>query len=143
MTLCSWNGLEFRNNKTAAARIAAYIASPSLETGKRDGARSMNKNPIDEIGIWKARRGNDTRMIVTAYTRGGTVQAFDGFGCTVIGRARGGGYDKTSTALGNAIEKIFGVTLDADGAQGEMAIIESAKAHGIEVISLRNLVWKK
>lgn len=53
----------------------------------------------------------------------------------IVGRASGGNYDKTSCALGKALEKIYGIPFN------DTNIEDHALAHGVKVRTLTNTLW--
>ena len=58
----------------------------------------------------------------------------------IVGRASGGGYDKTHTALGYALNNVYGIPL-IDGGYGEGHLFREALAHGVKVRTLTNALW--
>lgn len=103
------------------------------------------KNPLNDINLYKVEQvdnDNDTpKMIVISYSRSGTVYAFKGYSTDVIGKAGGGGYDKIATALCEAIETLYDIDLDANGAAGFAHVRERAHANGITVQELSELIY--
>lgn len=83
-------------------------------------------------------RGPVSTLITIIRTKSGNCVAYDGYQEKPVGRAGGGGYDKRSTALLLAIEKIVGITLDVNGASGERAVAQEAKKHGIVIEGLNS-----
>ena len=53
----------------------------------------------------------------------------------IVGRATGGFYDKTSHALGKALEKIYGIPFN------DTKIEEHALSYGVKVRTLTNTLW--
>lgn len=95
------------------------------------------KNPINKqcISVYALTNKGKTvewsdRRIVVSYGRSNSVCAFDGYSDHVLGRANGGGYDKTNSALGIACEKIIGEKLNCDGAAGFANVERACAAHG-------------
>ncbi len=89
------------------------------------------KNPIvsQSISIFKltnAKRSEE-KTIVCTYGKSGTAYAFHGFSDQVIGKAGGGGYDKTSSALLSAIQKLLNTTIDANGAAGFQNVADGVR----------------
>lgn len=86
-----------------------------------------------------AELGYQERIIITAYSRSGlTVSAWNGYSDKIIGRASGGGYDKTHTALASAIAWIVkersGVVVPLgynEGAAGFEAVARAVEALGL------------
>ena len=71
-------------------------------------------------------KGHQERLIITAYSRSGlTVSAWNGYSDEIIGRAHGGGYDKTHTALASAIAKL-------DPRVGQIAHVGSAGFRAVQ-----------
>jgi hypothetical protein len=58
----------------------------------------------------------------------------------ICGKAQGGGYDKTSTALAHALTKVYGIPL-TDGGWGESSVVAHALKHGVKVRTLTNALW--
>ena len=58
----------------------------------------------------------------------------------IVGRASGGGYDKTHTALAYALTKIYGIP-PIDGGSGEGHLFSEALAYGVKVRTLTNALW--
>lgn len=93
-------------------------------------------NPLNGIYLYKIEtRQPKTRDLVAIAYQGktGIVRAYHGYGDRVLAKVGGFGYDKVSTALAEAIESLYGVNLDVNGASGETAVIEAAKAEGFIV----------
>lgn len=95
-------------------------------------------NPIRDIHLFLVKKGKVGDLITVAYSKGnsGMVRAFHGYGDRTIGKAGGGGYDKIHTALQEAIEFLYEVKLDSNGAAGFHSVEEGAKKHGITVINV-------
>jgi hypothetical protein len=58
----------------------------------------------------------------------------------IVGRASGGGYDKTHTALAYALTKVYGIP-PVDGGSGEGHLFATALSHGVKVRTLTNALW--
>ena len=58
----------------------------------------------------------------------------------ICGKAQGGGYDKTSTALAHALTKVYGIPL-TDGAYGEEHLIRHAFGYGVRVRRLSDALY--
>jgi hypothetical protein len=58
----------------------------------------------------------------------------------IVGRAQGGGYDKTHSALSVALSKVYGMP-PVDGGYGESTLVSHALRHGIRVRTLTNALW--
>ena len=58
----------------------------------------------------------------------------------ICGRASGGGYDKTHSALSAALSKVYGMP-PVDGGYGESTLMSHALKHGIKVRTLTNALW--
>jgi len=58
----------------------------------------------------------------------------------VVGRAQGGGYDKTSTALAKGLSKVYGIPY-VDGGIGESHVFAHALRHGVKVRRLSDALW--
>ncbi len=98
------------------------------------------KNPVHELGIavfrvtWRKDKTTNERVIVTGYRpQGETCYAWNGYSDEVLAKAGGYGYDKTSSALKVAIQKLAGWSLDVNGAAGCEAVVKAAAKHGIKV----------
>lgn len=93
------------------------------------------KNPLEGISLFRAYRVGEVpeqgQMIVVRY--GACARAFYGFGEKVVGKASGYGYDKVHTALADAIENLYQVPLQANGAGGWTIVREGAQKAGIVV----------
>jgi hypothetical protein len=90
------------------------------------------KNPLNDLHIFRTtKRGTPPQMIVVRY--GSAARAFEGFGERVIGSATGYGYDKVHSALDQAIERLYSVDLDSNGAAGFSAVQTAAKKRGIKL----------
>src|SRR3990167_2178430 len=107
------------------------------------------QNPLRDVRIFlltwkgKGKRYDREIKIITAYSRSGlTVHAWDGYSDNVIGRARGGGYDKTHTALGSAIAHVMESywlprpQLAHLGSSGFKAVADAVDALGWKVESI-------
>lgn len=97
------------------------------------------KNPLKHIKLYKISYGRPKQcdVITISYTpRSGRVYAFHGYGEKVLARVDGFGYDKMSTALLEAIEKLTDKELDANGAAGHQAVTDAAGKQGISVVNI-------
>lgn len=71
------------------------------------------KHPLQDISIFKIYMPESNPIITTAYSKSGmTVNAWKGFIDKPIAKATGYGYDKTHTALENAIRKMLSPELE-------------------------------
>ncbi len=98
---------------------------------------------FDNAGeIFFAVKDNDIKLIVTGFTpRGTTCYAWEGFSDEVLGKASGYGYDKQSTVLVEALEKLFGVRIKGAGA-GSQTVCRNAAEHGIRLVKAMDLAWQ-
>lgn len=98
------------------------------------------QNPLRDVRIFRLTKEADKseQIIITAYSRSGlTVSAWDGYSDKVIGRARGGGYDKTHTAVAIAAGRIIAehdgkviVSFGHAGSSGFMAVARACEIYG-------------
>jgi hypothetical protein len=58
----------------------------------------------------------------------------------VVGKAQGGGYDKTSTALAKGLSKVFNIPT-TDGGYGEGHVVEHAFNFGVRVVRLSEALF--
>lgn len=96
-------------------------------------------DPFETIFV---KQGEDVNIINFTWSRSGVVRAWLGCSDHCIGYAGGYGYDKLSSALVMAIEKLYNIkNLDGAGA-GWRIVAEHAKKHGIGVYLERDLAWE-
>lgn len=97
------------------------------------------KNPLEHIKLYKISYGRPKQcdMITISYTPGSSrVYAFHGYGEKILARVGGFGYDRMSTALLEAIEKLTGKNLNVNGAEGHQAVTDAARKQGINVVNI-------
>lgn len=94
------------------------------------------KNPIGAVSLYKVQDGDKHELIAIGYSRSGIARAFHGYGDRSLATAGGGGYDKVSTALDGALEKLTGKHTGVNGAAGKRAVIEAWAAIGVRVVDV-------
>lgn len=106
------------------------------------------KNPLEQLSIFqiitpKNQHGERAAFgwITVKYSENGTAMAFYNYELKTCGRAGGGGYDKTGTALAKAIEKLTGCPMPC-GSAGVSIVIEAAHKQKILITQLRDLLPK-
>lgn len=78
-------------------------------------------------------------VISITYTAGGAI-ARRHYSGDIVGRARGNGYDRSSTCLAEALTRIYGVPL-TDGGCGERHVQEHAERFGVRVYRLSEALF--
>lgn len=98
------------------------------------------KNPSRNICIFsfegevleKYGGGNRRLVIPITFSKSGVARAWYGYADTSLAKAGGYGYDKESTALAGAIEKLTGKNIEGNAA-GWAVVVASAKKQGLSV----------
>lgn len=98
-------------------------------------------NPYSSVSVYAIKTENRTELVIIGFSRSNVARAFHGYSDTVLGTAAGGGYDKETSALGQAIENLFSVNLEVNFAAGLSPLKDEAKKHGITIYTLNDLVW--
>ncbi len=76
-------------------------------------------------------------LIVTGFTpQGYTCYAWHGYSDKIIGQAGGYGYDKTHSALAEAIHTITGADMGNAGPGGFQSVVDAAKKAKIKVTKI-------
>jgi len=99
------------------------------------------KKSQDPFEVIFTKQGENVNIISFTWSRSGVVRAWLGYSEHCLGYASGYGYDKLSTALVQAIKKLYKIDLDGAGA-GWRTVAEHAKKQGIGVYLERDLAWE-
>lgn len=78
-------------------------------------------------------------IISISYTANGAL-ARRQYSGDIVGRAGGGGYDRASTCLAEALTRIYGIPL-TDGACGERHVQDHADRFGVRVYRLNEALY--
>lgn len=105
-------------------------------------------NPLEDLSIFHISTPKDKKTgaraahgwITIKYSKSNmSALAFYHYQNKPIARATGYGYDKTHTALAQAVQNLANVVLPCSGDEGYSAVERCAKAKGIKLKELRNL----
>ena len=80
------------------------------------------------------------RLVVVRYGRNGGATAYAYHSGDKLGRATGGGYDITATALEDAARKLYG-TPRTDGAAGLEHVRRHLAEHGVDLATATELLY--
>jgi hypothetical protein len=110
--------------------------------GSIERDRYMTELPAIWLVVGIDKNNELVRSILSAtYSASGlTVTVRQQHSGQVVGRASGGGYDKTHTALAHALTKVYGIP-PIDGGSGERHLFDTALGHGVKVRTLTNALW--
>lgn len=92
------------------------------------------------VGLPSEEHPKGERAIISiTYTNNGAV-ARRQYSGDIVGRAGGGGYDRASTCLAEALTRIYGIPL-TDGGCGESHVVDHARREGVAVYALRDALY--